>query len=422
VVFVDLAAISVKAGNGGNGCVSFRREKYVPAGGPDGGDGGRGGNIIFQADSNLSTLTDFRYKRKYAAQSGEDGKPKKCHGKSGEDLVIKVPYGTLVRDAQTKRLLADISDNRPFLAAKGGNGGWGNVHFATPTRQVPRFAKGGEKGQVFELLLELKLLADVGLVGYPNVGKSSLISVVSEARPAIADYHFTTLSPVLGVVRLEEGVSFVMADIPGLIEGASEGAGLGHEFLRHIDRCRLLVHVVDVSGMEGRDPVIDFETINKELGDYGEQLTAKPQIVAGNKCDIAPQEYINALEEYVRGMGYEFFPISAATGKGVSALIKHVAEELSRLPAVKVYEPDEPFQSEEKKDHEVTITRSGGTFTVEGEWLMNLLSSVNFSDYESLQYFQRVLKKSGVIKKLEEAGISDGDTVSIYDVEFDYVR
>ena len=286
-MFVDIVKIKIKAGDGGDGAVAFHREKYVASGGPDGGDGGRGGNILFQADDHLSTLADFRYKRKYNAPRGENGRGNRCTGKNAQDLVIKVPRGTLVKDAETGRILADISGDEPQIVAKGGRGGWGNIHFATPTRQTPRFAKPGLPGESMEIQLELKLLADVGLVGYPNVGKSTLVSVVSEAKPVIADYHFTTITPVLGVVRMGENSSFVMADIPGLIEGAGEGVGLGHQFLRHVERCRLLVHIVDVSGSEGRDPKEDFEIINRELEKFNPELAKRPMLVAGNKCDLA---------------------------------------------------------------------------------------------------------------------------------------
>ena len=297
--FIDKARISVRAGSGGNGAIAFHREKYVAAGGPDGGDGGRGGSIILQVDDHMSTLMDFRYKRKYAAGNGADGQGKRKFGKNGEDLVIKVPRGTLVREAESGEIMADMSGSEPFVLCRGGRGGWGNSHFATPTRQVPRFAKAGLPGESHDVILELKLLADVGLIGFPNVGKSTLLSVVSKAQPKIANYHFTTLFPNLGVVWVEDGVSFVMADIPGIIEGASEGAGLGHDFLRHIDRCRLLVHVVDVSGSEGRDPAEDFEAINRELGNFSEELSQRPQIVAGNKCDLAAPEQIAAFREKV---------------------------------------------------------------------------------------------------------------------------
>ena len=303
-MFVDTAKIHLKAGNGGDGAVSFHREKYVAAGGPDGGDGGRGGNIVFKADSNLSTLADFRYKRKYTAQPGQNGGASRCTGKSAEDLVICVPQGTLVKDAETGRIIADISDAEPVVVAKGGNGGWGNRHFATATRQVPRFAKSGKPGEELDVVLELKLLADVGLIGFPNVGKSTLVSVVSEAKPKIANYHFTTLTPVLGVVRMGEGSSFVIADIPGLIEGAGEGVGLGHEFLRHVERCRMLLHVLDVSGSEGRDPIEDFEKINHELFVFSKELSERPQIVVGNKCDLAGEDEIARISEYFESRGY----------------------------------------------------------------------------------------------------------------------
>ena len=420
-MFVDSAKITVRAGDGGNGCVSFRREKYIAAGGPDGGDGGKGGDIVFQVDDNLTTLSDFRYKRKYTAQTGEAGRANRCFGKSGEDTVIRVPRGTVVRDAQTGRLLADLSDDEPVVIAKGGRGGWGNTHFATATRQVPRFAKPGTPGESMELKLELKLLADVGLVGFPNVGKSTLISVVSEAKPVIADYHFTTLTPVLGVVRIAEGVSFVMADIPGIIEGASEGVGLGHAFLRHIDRCRLLVHIVDVAGSEGRDPIADFEAINKELAAYSEELAGRPMLVAGNKCDLASDEQVAKFEAYVKEKGYSFFPIMAAIHYGVDPLIKKITEELSKLPPIVTYEPEPAPQEEfEKGGSPFTIRNQDGVWFVEGEWLLKVMSGVNFDDYESMQYFQRVLIQSGIIEALRKEGIQEGDTVCIYDLEFDF--
>ncbi len=422
--FVDTAKIRIKAGDGGAGAVSFHREKYVAAGGPDGGDGGRGGNVVFQVDTNLSTLVEFRYKKRYFAQNGAPGAGKRCSGKSAPDLVIKVPMGTLVKEAETGRILADLSSHEPQVVARGGKGGWGNTHFATPTRQVPRFAKPGLPGEEFEVTLELKLLADVGLVGFPNVGKSSLISVCSEAKPAIANYHFTTLTPVLGVVRVDETKSFVMADIPGLIEGASEGVGLGHEFLRHVERCRLNVHVVDVSGIEGRDPVEDFEKINLELSSFNEELAGRPQIVAGNKCDLATEEQIVRFRDYVEGKGLRFFPISAATRQGVDALIYAVAQLLDTLPPIKVYEKEElPLSALEPKDKRAfTVTVQDGVYLVDADWLAPVLGSVNMDDYESLQYFQRVLRNSGIIDKLDEMGIQDGDTVSILDFEFDYVR
>ncbi len=422
-MFVDLAKIKIKAGSGGDGCVSFHREKYVAAGGPDGGDGGRGGNVVFQADDNLSTLADFRYKRKYTAQNGENGKAARRNGKKAPDLVIRVPRGTVIKDAQTGRLMADISTDEPVTVAHGGKGGWGNIHFATPTRQVPRFAKPGIPGEEYEVQLELKLLADVGLVGFPNVGKSTLVSVVSEAKPVIADYHFTTITPVLGVVRLAEGESFVMADIPGLIEGAWEGVGLGHQFLRHVERCRMLVHVVDVSGSEGRDPKEDFATINSELEKFNPELAARPMIVAGNKCDLTDDETVEDFRKFVEEQGYEFFPIMAAIRHGVDPLLQSIREHLSKLPPVARFEAEAvPVVVPEKVEkNEVKITNNDGVYFVEGEWLLNIMRSVNFDDTESLQYFQRVLLNSGVIDALYDAGINEGDTVSIYDMEFDFV-
>lgn len=422
-MFVDIAKIRIKAGDGGNGAVSFRREKYVAAGGPDGGDGGRGGNIVFQADTNLSTLADFRYQRKYTAQNGENGRGSRCNGKSAPDLVIRVPLGTVVKDAETGRIIADLSDYEPHVAAKGGKGGWGNIHFATATRQVPRFAKPGIPGEALEVTLELKLLADVGLVGFPNVGKSTLVSVVSEAKPVIADYHFTTLTPVLGVVHMGES-SFVMADIPGLIEGAWEGVGLGHQFLRHVDRCRMLVHIVDVSGSEGRDPKEDFRVINQELAKFNPVLAKRPMLVAGNKCDLATDEQIQEFKEFVENQGYAFFPMMAAISYQVEPLLKKIQEMLSALPPVERYEPEPVpvLPAEEIGWHDVKITVQDRVYFVEGEWLLQVMKSVNFDDYESLQYFQRVLISSGVIDRLREAGIQEGDTVSIYDVEFDFVN
>ena len=423
-MFVDVAKIRIKAGDGGNGAVSFHREKYVAAGGPDGGDGGRGGNIVFQADTNLSSLIDFKYKKKYIAQNGQNGSGKRCTGKSAPDLVLRVPKGTLVREAETGRIMADISGEEPVVLARGGNGGWGNSHFATATRQIPRFAKPGAAGESYEVTLELKLLADVGLVGFPNVGKSTLISVVSAAKPIIANYPFTTLTPVLGVVRLDTDTSFVMADIPGLIEGASEGVGLGHEFLRHVDRCRLLVHVVDVSGSEGRDPAEDFEAINRELGNFSEELSQRPQIVAGNKCDLAAPEQIAAFREKVEKEGYTFFPITAAAHQGVEELIRHVALRLSELPPIREYEPEAvPVEQLIKKGRrEFTVRVVDGVYMVVGSWLMEAFGMVDLEDEESLQYFQRVLRDTGIIDRLEEAGIQEGDTVNILNIEFEYVR
>ncbi len=424
-MFVDIAKIFVKAGDGGDGAVSFHREKYVAAGGPDGGDGGKGGDIVFVADSNMSNLIDFKYKRKFTAEKGENGSKKRCSGKNAPDLIVKVPVGTVVYDDDTGRILADISDDTPQVIAVGGKGGKGNAHFATSTRQVPKFAKPGFKGDSYNLRLELKLIADVGLVGFPNVGKSTLISVVSAAKPKIANYHFTTLTPVLGVVKAK-GESFVMADIPGLIEGASEGIGLGHEFLRHVERCRLIVHVVDVSGSEGRDPKEDFDIISEELKSFNEELSSAPMIVAANKSDMATEEQIVDFKEYIENKGIEFIEISAATTKGTDELVEKIAEMLSSLPPVKRYEA-QPLTREEldeklltKKDFNITV--EDRIYFVEADWLYDILRVVNMEDYSSLQYFQRVLQTSGIIDKLEEMGINEGDTVAIFDFEFEYMR
>ena len=422
-MFIDMAKIYIKAGDGGDGAVSFHREKYVAAGGPDGGDGGRGGSVVFQGDSNLSTLADFRYKRKYLAPRGENGRGGRCAGKSAQDLVVRVPIGTLVKEAETGRIIADIWDGEPQMIAKGGRGGWGNTHFATPTRQAPRFAKPGLPGQELEVQLELKLLADVGLVGFPNVGKSTLISVVSEAKPNIANYHFTTLTPVLGVVRRGEGLSFVMADIPGLIEGAWEGKGLGHQFLRHVDRCRILVHIVDVSGSEGRDPKEDFETINRELKRFNPELSERPMLVAGNKCDLAEPGQIEEFRSFIEGLGYRFFPMIAPINEQVDPLLDAITAELSKLPPILRYEPDpvELRPLEELDRGAVTVTEEDGVFSVEAQWLLRIMRTVDFDDSESLQYFQRVLIDTGVIDALREAGCGEGDTVDIYGLEFDFV-
>ncbi len=422
--FVDKAVIRVVAGRGGDGAVAFHREKYIAAGGPDGGDSGRGGDVIVVVDDHMSTLMDFRYKRKYVAGNGQNGQGNRCSGKDGESLTIRVPRGTLIRDKETGGILRDMSDDQPFILAKGGNGGWGNRHFATPTRQVPRFAKPGLPEQDREIVLELKLLADVGLVGFPNVGKSTLLSAVSKAHPKIANYHFTTLFPNLGVVYVSEGVSFVMADIPGIIEGASDGAGLGFDFLRHVDRCRLLIHLVDVSGSEGRDPVDDFEAINTELHRYNEALASRPQIVAANKCDLlgAEREPIERLKAHVESQGYRFFEISAATHQGTQDLIRAAAGLLANLPPVIRYEPDyvEPEPVIDTSE-ELTIEQCDDDYwSVEGPWLQRLLQSVNFGDYESRMYFDRVLRESGVFDRLEALGVKDGDTIGIYDLEFEY--
>ena len=421
--FVDKARITVHAGKGGDGAVAFHREKYVAAGGPDGGDGGRGGNVVFTVDENMSTLMDFRYKRKYVAGNGANGMGKRCYGKDGDTLYIKVPRGTIVRDTETGAIMHDMSDGEDWIAAKGGRGGWGNMHFATPTRQVPRFAKPGLPGESHDITLELKLLADVGLVGFPNVGKSTLLSVVSKAHPKIANYHFTTLFPNLGVVYVDEGVSFVMADIPGIIEGASEGAALGHDFLRHIDRCRLLVHLVDVSGSEGRDPVEDFEAINAELREYSPELAERPQIVVGNKCDLLgdERENIEKLRAHVEAQGYAFFELSAAAHSGTRELVQECARRLRELPPILRYEADYvPPEPKVDTSGELTIEHFDDMWLVEGPWLQRLVATVNFSDYESRMYFDRILREAGVFKRMEEMGVRDGDTVSMYDLMFEY--
>ena len=422
--FIDKARITVRAGNGGNGAVSFHREKYIAAGGPDGGDGGNGGSIILQVDDNMSTLMDFRYKRKYVATNGMDGQGARRTGKDGQSLIIKVPRGTLVRHAETGEIIKDMSGSEPYVLCKGGKGGWGNQHFATPTRQVPRFAKAGLPGESLDVFLELKLLADVGLVGFPNVGKSTLLSVVSKAHPKIANYHFTTLYPNLGVVYVDEGVSFVMADIPGIIEGASEGAGLGHDFLRHIDRCRLLVHLVDVSGSEGRDPIEDFDTINAELQQYSADLAARPQIVVANKTDLLMErEQLDAFRAHVEGKGYTFMEMSAATHQGTRELVQRIAAELSELPPVIVYEPEYVSRPPQIDTSEpLSITRDGDTWLVDGPWLQRLMANVNFSDYESRMYFDKMLRQSGLYDQLEQMGIEDGHIVSLYNLEFEYQR
>ena len=420
--FIDKARISVSAGKGGNGAVAFHREKYIAAGGPDGGDGGNGGDIILQVDDNMSTLMDFRYKRKYTAENGMDGQGSRKFGKSGKPLTIRVPRGTLVRDAETNEIIKDMSSSEPYVLCRGGKGGWGNCHFATPTRQVPRFAKAGLPGESHDVILELKLLADVGLIGFPNVGKSTLLSVVSKARPKIANYHFTTLYPNLGVVYVDEGVSFVMADIPGIIEGAADGAGLGHDFLRHIDRCRLLVHVVDVSGSEERDPVADFDAINAELAQYSPELATRPQIVVANKTDIMEDEaLLEKLRAHVEEAGYPLFALSAASHTGTRELVLKIAEKLSTLPPVTVYEPEYvPRPPKLDTSAPLNITVDDNTYIVEGPWLERLMANVNFSDYESRMYFDKMLRESGLFARLEEMGIQDGDIVSLYNLEFEY--
>ncbi len=430
-MFVDNAKIYIKAGDGGNGAIAFHREKYVSHGGPDGGDGGHGGNIVFRVDEGTNTLLAFRYKHKFIAANGENGRGSKFHGATADDLIISVPPGTIIRDAASGKIIHDMTEGggADYVCCKGGRGGWGNRHFATPTRQIPNFAKNGTRGEEKEVILELKMLADVGLIGYPSVGKSSILSCISAAKPKIADYHFTTLSPNLGVVSTGGESGFVAADIPGLIEGASEGLGLGHEFLRHVDRCRLLLHVVDISCLEGRNPIDDIITINTELLRYSPELAERPQIIVANKFDMLEREYLGEyeyiaeLEQYVKDIGCELVYVSAATGENLDELVKMCARRLAELPPMLVYEseyvPEDAFVESGK---ETTIRRESNTFYVEGEWLYNLMGQINFDNYESLNYFQRVLKNSGVFAMLEERGCTDGNTVSIYDLEFDYVK
>ncbi len=431
-MFIDRIEIYVKAGNGGNGAVSFHREKYVSHGGPDGGDGGHGGNIVMRVDPGSNTLLAFRYHRKFVAANGENGSGKKFHGASAPDTVILVPPGTVIKEAESGLVIHDMSENggADFTVCRGGRGGWGNRHFATPTRQVPMFAKSGTAGEEKNLLLELKMIADVGIIGFPSVGKSSLLAGISAARPKIAGYHFTTLSPNLGVVSLPSdngGRGFVAADIPGLIEGAADGAGLGHQFLRHTERCRLLLHVVDIASTEGRDPSDDLKKIDAELSKYSPELALRPQIVVANKCDCADREaeYVKEFERLVASLGRKLYYVSAMTGEGLDELVEATAAELEKLPPVKVFEAEitpEDRLSRGAAERKTEYRRVGNTFYVEGEWLFNLCGQVNFADYESLNFFRRVLKKSGVIDELEAMGCTDGCTVSIYDFEFDYVK
>lgn len=420
-LFVDHVTITAKAGNGGNGCVSFHREKFVLNGGPDGGDGGVGGDIVLLADGNMHTLLDFRYKTKYTAENGADGAPGRCTGKKGENLIIKVPVGTVVKDAQTGAVVADMFQaGQEKVLLKGGRGGWGNTHFATPTRQAPNFAKPGVKTEARTFHLELKTIADVGLVGYPNVGKSTILSVVTAARPKIANYHFTTLTPNLGIVRHRSN-DFVMADIPGLVEGASEGVGLGLEFLRHVERTRLLLHVVDISGSEGRDPIADYEQINKELAQYGD-LSSRPQIIVCNKCDLTgAEDNVQRMREHVAGQNIPVFAVSAATRRGFDELMDATSRLLSTLPPPAPFEVEEvPLEIGEKEGF--TVSKTNGVYEVTGPSMVRLLDSVNFSEEESMNWFHRTLRRMGVIDALREAGAKEGDTVRIEDMEFDFVE
>ena len=422
-MFTDYVKIIAKAGNGGNGAISFRREKYVAAGGPDGGDGGKGGDIYFEVDPDSNTLIDFRYNKKFKAENGKNGEGAHKYGKSGENLYIKVPIGTIIRDAKTNRVLADLSrEGQKELILAGGRGGKGNSHFATSTRQAPRFAQDGEKGEEKELILELKLLADVGLIGFPNVGKSTFLSMTTSATPKIADYHFTTLEPNLGVVKTEYGDSFVIADIPGIIEGASEGTGLGLQFLRHIERTRLLLHVIDVSGSEGRNPVQDFITINEELKKYSEKLSQRKQIIVANKVDILQDESLyKELEKTAKEHNMEIYKIPAATGDGIPELLKHVSDVLKTLPKENLLETEnEKVYTLENKDDEYTIEREDGKFVIKGEAVERIMRRVNIEDNESLYYFQKSLDNLGVNEKLKKMGIQEGDIVKIDDYELEW--
>lgn len=426
-MFVDNIKIYVRAGNGGNGAVSFRREKYVSHGGPDGGDGGHGGNIVFRVDEGSNTLLAFRYKRKFIAENGGNGEGAKRHGVTAPDTVILVPPGTLIKEIESGKIIHDMSQDggADFICCKGGRGGFGNRHFATPTRQTPMFAKNGTRGEEKEVILELKMIADVGLIGYPSVGKSSILSKISSARPKIADYHFTTLSPNLGVVSTGEESGFVAADIPGLIEGAADGAGLGHAFLRHVDRCRLLLHVVDIAATEYRDPIEDIKNINRELERYSPELASRPQIIVANKFDMHDPELVDLekFEAFVDENGWELFYISALTGDGLKKLIYEVGERLRLLPPITVYESEIVEEAALAPDeNDIVIRREDGKYIVEGEWIYNIMGRINFDDYESLNYFQHTLMRARVFEKLEAEGCRDGDTVSIYDFEFDYVK
>ncbi len=425
-MFIDHAKIIVKAGNGGNGVVSFRREKYVPDGGPDGGNGGRGGSVVFLVDSGMRTLMDFRYKKKYVAENGQHGQKKNCYGKDGKNLVIKVPPGTIIKDAKSGLVIADLTESdKPFVVLRGGRGGRGNSEFKTSTRRAPTFAEAGFKGVEKELILELKMIADVGLVGYPNVGKSTLLSMVTKAKPKIANYHFTTIKPNLGVVEVIKGESFVMADIPGLIEGAADGVGLGHDFLRHVERTRLILHVVDVSGVEGRDPIEDYKVISSELLQYNEKLASRPTIVVANKADLIFDEALFAdFQSFIEGEGLKMFTISAATGEGVDQLMRYVTEKLAEIPVeplVQTMTLQDLEMLEEKADpYEINIVKEDDVYVLEGEGVERLIYSTNFDDYDSLRRFEGYLRRRGVFDRLREAGIEEGQTVRIIDFEFEF--
>lgn len=422
-MFIDHAKIHIKAGDGGNGMVSFHTEKYITNGGPDGGDGGKGGDVIFYASEELTTLSNFRFKHKFVAENGSNGMNRKMYGKGGEDLRIAVPVGTIMKDLETGKVIADFTEpGQEEIVCKGGRGGQGNIHFSNAIRQAPKFARAGVPGEEKDVSIELKLIADVGLVGFPNAGKSTLLSVITSARPKIADYPFTTLEPMLGVVTVDD-TSFVVADIPGLIEGASEGNGLGHDFLRHIERTRLLIHVVDVSAQDGREPISDFDQINEELFKFNPLLETRPQVVVGNKIDQADEEVVKAFKEEMENRGYKVFLMSAAIAEGTKELVNYVASEIQKLPpTILVEAAKEETLYEFKPEEKFRIEIEDGVYCVLGDWIHVVLESTNFDDPESLAYFQRTLRKNGVIDALEKAGCKEGDPVRIYDLEFDFIE
>ncbi len=428
-MFADRAKIYIRSGKGGDGHVSFRRELYVPNGGPDGGDGGRGGDVIFEVDKGLNTLQDFRHKRKFTAKDGEPGGKKRCHGKDAEDIILKVPEGTVIKEAESGKVIADMSgENQRQVILKGGKGGLGNQHFATSTMQIPKYAQPGQPSKELWVCLELKVIADIGLVGFPNVGKSTLLSRVSNAQPKIANYHFTTLNPNLGVVDLDGGQGFVMADIPGLIEGASEGIGLGYEFLRHIERTKLMIHVVDAAGTEGRDPVEDIHKINAELEAYNPEIAKRPQVIAANKIDAIYQDGetdpIQALKDEFEPLGVKVFPISGVTGQGIKELLYYVSEELSKLDQTPIVFEQEYFPEEELlyEDLPFTVEKDGDMYVVEGPRIEKMLGYTNLDSEKGFAFFQKFLKETGILQQLEDAGIEEGDTVCMYDLQFDYYK
>ena len=430
-MFADTAKITIKSGKGGDGCVSFRRELYVPAGGPDGGDGGNGGDLIFEVDESLNTLNDFRHKRKYAAGNGEPGSGRRCHGADGSDCILKVPAGTIIREANSGKVVADMShDNKRMVVLRGGHGGKGNQHYATPTMQAPKYAQPGQNAKEMEVILELKTIADVGLIGFPNVGKSTFLSRVTNAKPKIANYHFTTLNPNLGVVDLEGTDGFVIADIPGLIEGASEGIGLGHEFLKHIERTRVMVHMVDAASTEGRDPINDIYVINKELFDYDENLSKKPQIIAANKCDCfygtEEETVITLLKEEFEPQGIKVFPISAVSGKGVKELLYYIKEQLDKLGKDPIVYEQEYFPEDEfvysNEPYTTYYDEEDDMYIVEGPRIEKMLGYTNLDSEKGFEFFQKFLKENGILEELENLGIEDGDTVRMYGLQFDYYK